>query len=146
MFTHIQHRMNIASERLAKTVCLTKSQSSLLNIYFRLSGFQPSLLLIHFRYGPNTCSHCTKVWHRTHLIYEAPLSRLARGKFPPLQRSPRNHRNSYVLTEAPSGVVCYTAVFSVVTQALRDDTKNGCAADYIWCGFRIGTRCTSHSV
>ena len=30
-------------------------------------------------------------------------------------------------------VVCYTAVFSVVTQwggALRDDTKNGCVADY----------------
>ena len=34
-------------------------------------------------------------------------------------------------------VVCYTAVFSVVTQrfsplgVLRDDTKNGCVADYI---------------
>ena len=33
-------------------------------------------------------------------------------------------------------MVCYTAVFSVVTQrssplgALRDDTKNGCVADY----------------
>ena len=33
-------------------------------------------------------------------------------------------------------VVCYTAIFSVVTQrsswggALRDDTKNGCVADY----------------
>ena len=35
----------------------------------------------------------------------------------------------------PQGLVCYTAVFSVVTQrshggALRDDTKNGCVADY----------------
>ena len=35
-------------------------------------------------------------------------------------------------------VVCYTAVFSVVTQrssqgALRDDTKNGCVADYSSC-------------
>ena len=35
-----------------------------------------------------------------------------------------------------SHVVCYTAVFSVVTQrsswggTLRDDTKNGCVADY----------------
>ena len=31
-------------------------------------------------------------------------------------------------------LVCYTAVFSVVTQwggALRDDTKNGCVADYL---------------
>ena len=33
-----------------------------------------------------------------------------------------------------SSIVCYTAVFSVVTQrssALRDDTKNGCVADYV---------------
>ena len=33
---------------------------------------------------------------------------------------------------ACSLIVCYTAVFSVVTQrlgALRDDTKNGCVAD-----------------
>ena len=31
-----------------------------------------------------------------------------------------------------SQVVCYTAVFSVVTQSsLHDDTKNGCVADYI---------------
>ena len=32
-------------------------------------------------------------------------------------------------------LVCYTAVFRVVTQrsspALRDDSKNGCVADYI---------------
>ena len=29
-------------------------------------------------------------------------------------------------------LVCYTAVFRVVTQgALRDDTKNGCVADYL---------------
>ena len=35
-----------------------------------------------------------------------------------------------------SFVVCYTAVFRVVTQwggALRDDTKNGCVADYQIC-------------
>ena len=32
-----------------------------------------------------------------------------------------------------ANIVCYTAVFSVVTQRsspLRDDTKNGCVADY----------------
>ena len=29
-----------------------------------------------------------------------------------------------------TSIVCYTAVFSVVTQgALRDGTKNGCVAD-----------------
>ena len=37
-------------------------------------------------------------------------------------------------------VVCYTAVFSVVTQcsstALRDDSKNGCVADYPGSGIR----------
>ena len=38
----------------------TKSHSSFRNIYFRLSGFQASFLLIHFRYSSNTCSHCTK--------------------------------------------------------------------------------------
>ena len=31
---------NIALERLAERVCLTRSQPSLLIIYFRLSGFQ----------------------------------------------------------------------------------------------------------
>ena len=47
-----------------------------------------------------------------------------------------NMRWTYVLyTLAYGYVVCYTAVFSVVTQrsspleALRDDTKNGCVAD-----------------
>ena len=32
--------------------------------------------------------------------------------------------------QTSGGVVCYTAVFSVVTQrTLRDDTKRGCVAD-----------------
>ena len=44
-------------------------------------------------------------------------------------------------------LVCYTAVFSVVTQrclwggALRDASKNGCVADYTWAGlFKAGLR------
>ena len=48
---------------------MNKSQSSLLNFYFRLSGFQSSLLLIH--YNPlvsEYCLHCTKVWLRTYPI------------------------------------------------------------------------------
>ena len=44
---------------MAKTVWWTKSQSSLLNIYFRLRWFQPLLLRTHFRYSPNISSHCT---------------------------------------------------------------------------------------
>ena len=42
---------HIVPDRLAKRVWWTKSQSSLLNIYFSLSGFQSSLLHIHFRNG-----------------------------------------------------------------------------------------------
>ena len=45
----------------AKRVLYTKFQSSLPNIYFRLSGFQSLLLLIYFRDWWNSCSHCTKV-------------------------------------------------------------------------------------
>ena len=37
---------------------------SLYSIYFRLSGLQPSFLLIHFGYCLDTCSHCTFVWHK----------------------------------------------------------------------------------
>ena len=58
-FTDIEHRNGALADR---DWC-TKSQSSLLNINFRLSGFQSSFLLVYFRYGLNTCSHYTKVWH-----------------------------------------------------------------------------------
>ena len=50
-----------------------------------LSGFQSSLLFIHFRYGPNIRSHCIIVWHRTYPIYDIPLSRSARRTFTLLQ-------------------------------------------------------------
>ena len=57
-------------------------------------------------------------------------------------------RNVYYTMTMP--LVCYTAVLSVVTQrsspgeerfvprggALRDDTKNGCVADYHSIGFK----------
>ena len=51
------HRSNIVRVRLIERVWCTKFQSSLLNIYFRLSGFQSSLLLIYFRHRPKRCSH-----------------------------------------------------------------------------------------
>ena len=41
-------------------------------------------------------------------------------------------RDSVKKLIVPFALVCYTAVFSVVTQcSLRDDTKNGCVADYV---------------
>ena len=72
----------IAPERLAVRVWCTKSQSSLLNIYFRLSGFQSSLLLIHFCYGPNTCVHYTQEWYRISSICDSsPLQTPVRRSF-----------------------------------------------------------------
>ena len=47
--------------RLAERVWCTKSLSSILNVYFRLSGFQSSLLPICYRDDPNECLHCTKI-------------------------------------------------------------------------------------
>ena len=56
--------LNIAPERLAESVWCSKSHSSLLNINFRLSGIQTSLLLIYFRYCPTTSSHCDEEWKK----------------------------------------------------------------------------------
>ena len=52
------------------------------------------ILLIYFRYDPNTRSHCTKVQHWTYLIYDAPLSRLA-GSIESLR--PRNRAEITIL-------------------------------------------------
>ena len=52
------------------------------------AAFSSSFLLFHSCYGPNTCSHCTEVWHRTYPICDAPLSRTARRSFASLQQSP----------------------------------------------------------
>ena len=69
------------TERSIERVWWTKFQSSLLNIYFHLSGFRSSFLVIHFRYGPNSSSHCTKVRQRTYAICDSPLSRSAQRTF-----------------------------------------------------------------
>ena len=84
--THIEH----GAARLAERVWCTKSQSSLLNIYFRLSWFQSSLLLIHIRDRTNRCSHCTKVLRKIHSICNAPRSRSARRSFALSQKSRRH--------------------------------------------------------
>ena len=46
--TSRSHTSNLVSACLAERVWCTKFQSSLLNIYFRLSGLQSLLLIIHF--------------------------------------------------------------------------------------------------
>ena len=70
LFTRLIEHHNEAFGRGGLVHWCTKSQSSLLNINFRLRGCQSSLLLIHLRYDPNTCSHCcTKMCLRTYPIY-----------------------------------------------------------------------------
>ena len=64
-------KLNIAPERLAESVWCSKS--SLLNINFRLSEIQTSLLLIYFSYGPTTCSHCNVQWKKTYFISNDPI-------------------------------------------------------------------------
>ena len=85
---------NIMLEQLAERIWYTKFQSSLRNIFFHLWGFQSLLPLIHFPYpyGSNTCSQCTKMWHRMYPIYDITHSKLvcggvARHSFPLLRKS-----------------------------------------------------------
>ena len=58
----------------------------------------------HFRHGPNTCSLCAKLWHRTYPICDAPLWKSARRSLVRSQKSRWNHC-SYVLTEALSAMI-----------------------------------------
>ena len=102
--TSRSHISNILLARLAQRAWCTKFHSSLLNIYFRLSGYQTAFLLIYFRDGPKKCSHCTKVSHKTYPICDAPLSRSARRIFAPSQKS-RHCNNSCVWTEVLSEIV-----------------------------------------
>ena len=85
--TLIEHRAGALAESVWSL------NSSLVNIYFRFSEFQSSLLLIYFRDGPNRCSHCTKLWYRTYPICDAPLSKSARRIFAPSQKSRRHNRS-----------------------------------------------------
>ena len=47
-----KYTYHVTPARLAERAWCTKFQSSLLNVYFRLSGVQASFLLIYFRNGP----------------------------------------------------------------------------------------------
>ena len=99
------HTSNIVPERLTKRVWSIKFQYSPLNIYFRPSGFQASFLFIYFRDGPNKCSDCTKVCHKTYTICDASLSRSARRSFAPSQKSRRLTYSSCMWTEVLSDMV-----------------------------------------
>ena len=70
-YTCRSHTLNIVVAWFAweRLIWCTKFQSSLLNIYFSLCEFQSILVLIYFHDGPSRCSHCTKVWRKTSLIW-----------------------------------------------------------------------------
>ena len=73
-------------------------------IFTSVFGLQPSLLLIHFRHGPNRCSHCTEVWQKTFPVCDTPLSRSAGRRFAPSQKSHR-HNRSCMWTGTLSGMI-----------------------------------------
>ena len=86
--TSHSHTSNIMPERLAERVCWTKSRQSTRGIFTRLNPFQSSLILFHFRYGPNTCAREVR----------------ARCSFALSQKSRRNHC-SCVWKEAVSSTI-----------------------------------------
>ena len=110
--TSRSHTSNIAPEWFAKRGWWTKSQTSLLNIYFRLSGFQSSLLFIYFRYGSHlygtvhTCSHCIDQSETTNPSDKwRSFFEIGAAQFRPVTETARLNHRSYVWKEAPPGVV-----------------------------------------
>ena len=97
-----QHKTGTRRSRILNIVPGRLTKKGLVNV-FLLSLFQSSLLLIHFLYCPNTCSHYTSVAHQSTTQPFLVLSRHV------TQRS------------------C-----SSWGGAFRDDTINGCVANY--CG------------
>ena len=70
--THIEHCAGaVAREGLVLEIPILTPEY----LIFRGSGFSPFCLLIHFYFGPNTCSYYTKVWYRTYPIYATLHSR-----------------------------------------------------------------------
>ena len=76
--TSRSHTSNILSERLAERVWYPKSQSSLLNIYFLISGFSSSLLLIYLLRGlsqtvePKPFRYAASLLYRNHACRNRP--------------------------------------------------------------------------
>ena len=105
-FTHIEHRAEaVGQEGLVNWIPVLAPEDLLPSQW--ISVLAPTF---HFRHGPNTCTLCTKLWHRTYPICDTPLWKSARRSFAPSQKSRRNHC-SYVWTDALSGIDCKTVGF-----------------------------------
>ena len=90
-WTSRSHISSILPERLAEWVWCTKSQSSLLNIYFHISGFSSSLLLIYPLPGLSQTMEPKPFWYVTIHFQD--------------RRAAAQPRRSYVWTNALSDVV-----------------------------------------
>ena len=99
-FTHIEHRTWAVGREPA---WWTKSQVSLLNIYFVSVGSSPR----HYVFTSSTVRKSVRA--RTYSTYDAPkCSRLVRHSFAPSQKL-RQNRQSCVWTEPLSGTVFASA-------------------------------------
>ena len=115
---------NIVPARLAESVwCKKKLQSSL---YFLLSGFEPSLLLIYFSDSLNGCSYSPKVWHKTYPLCDVPFSRSAMRTFTPAQKisskSPNPARFSWRPKHYP---VLYEHTATATRKGKRKEKRKG---------------------
>ena len=87
---------HIVPERLTDKVCFSKSQSSLLNIDFRLGRFQPSILFIREfkiprRRRPRKCRLKTEfAFFQSHCDFSNSLTSSNASEFF-LSRTPKNH-------------------------------------------------------
>ena len=92
-----------------------------------MKQYHEALLVYHTDLGQNAVFHNFAI--QIALIQYSGRSKHAWALAKPLKEFPKSP------IRLVQELVCYTAVFSVVTQrcsggALRDDTKNGCVADY----------------
>lgn len=113
---------NIVPARLAESVwCKKKLQSSL---YFLLSGFQPSLLLIYFSDSLSGCSHCTKVWHKKPIRY-ATFHFRDRRCAPSLRhrKSRRNHQIRHDFRGDPNTIRYYTNIPRRLQEKAKEKKK-----------------------
>ena len=80
-------KMEHRGAELAERVLGTIFQSSLLSIYFRLSGFQSTLFFTSATGRILSVHNAPKNIAKTYPIYDAKRSRSARRSFAPLQKS-----------------------------------------------------------
>ena len=108
-------------------------------IFTSVFGLQPSLLLIHFRHGPNRCSHCTEVWQKTFPVCDTPLSRSAGRRFAPSQKSHR-HNRSCMWTGTLSGMIFVVVQKLSGTRCghiLRHAVTGNKCTQKAWCTCRV---------